>query len=310
MAPPLRRTCGTMSMHHALLEQVPSFRAAQTRLEHASAAALRAGVAMRTGITLIPVVVHVLWNKPAENISDAQIQSQIVVLNRDYRATNPDRTKTPAPWKGLVADARVEFALATTDPAGKKTTGIERTKTSKLSFKADDSMKTVRGGGAAAWPADRYLNIWICTLGDSLLGYAQFPGGPRATDGVVILNTAFGTTGTAAKPFNLGRSATHEVGHWLNLRHIWGDTEDCSGGDFVADTPNAETPNFGKPRFPHISCGNGPNGDMFMNYMDYVDDDAMFLFTSQQVVRMHTALDGPRKTLGHTKTARQMRPKR
>ena len=109
------------------------------------------------------------------------------------------------------------------------------------------------------------------------------------------------TTGSATKPFNLGRTTTHEVGHWLNLRHIWADTEDCSGTDFVADTPNAEGPNYGKPKFPKISCGNGPNGDMFMNYMDYTDDDSMYMFTAQQVARMHAALDGARGTLGKAK---------
>jgi Pregnancy-associated plasma protein-A len=138
---------------------------------------------------------------------------------------------------------------------------------------------------------------WVCTLSNNLLGYAQFPGGPASTDGVVILNTAFGTKGSAAKPFNLGRSATHEIGHFLNLRHIWGDTPDCSGGDLVDDTPNAETPNFGKPTFPHVSCSNGPNGDMFMNYMDYSDDDSMFMFSPGQVSRMQATLDGPRKSL-------------
>ena len=151
-------------------------------------------------------------------------------------------------------------------------------------------------GGSIAWPSDAYLNIWVCTLGAGLLGYAQFPGGRKATDGVVILNTAFGTEGTAAAPFNLGRTLTHEVGHWLNLRHIWGDTLDCSGGDRVADTPNCEGPNTGKPAFPKLSCTNGPNGDMFMNYMDYVDDDAMFMFTAGQVARMSACLAGPRKS--------------
>ncbi len=138
----------------------------------------------------------------------------------------------------------------------------------------------------------------MCTLGGGLLGYAQFPGGSPATDGVVILNTAFGTKGTATAPFNLGRSATHEIGHWLNLRHIWGDTEHCEGTDFVEDTPNAQQPNFNKPTFPHISCNNGPNGDMFMNYMDYVDDDSMVMFTSGQVSRMSATLDGPRSSIG------------
>jgi hypothetical protein len=115
---------------------------------------------------------------------------------------------------------------------------------------------------------------------------------------VVIHNTAFGTRASATAPFKFGRTVTHEIGHWLNLRHIWGDTEDCSGSDFAADTPNAEGPNYGKPAFPHISCSNGPNGDMFMNYMDYVDDDSMFMFTPQQVARMHATLDGPREQIG------------
>ena len=191
----------------------------------------------------------------------------------------------------------IRFKLATKDPAGRPTSGVTRTKTTRESFSDDDSVKSTRAGGADPWPRDKYLNLWVCALAGGLLGYAQFPGGPAATDGVVILNTAFGTRGTVRKPFNLGRTATHEVGHWLNLRHIWGDTEDCSGSDFVADTPNAAGPNYGKPKFPHISCSNGPNGDMFMNYMDYVDDDAMFLFTTQQVSRMNAALDGARGSL-------------
>ena len=141
------------------------------------------------------------------------------------------------------------------------------------------------------------LNIWVCNLGEGLLGYAQFPGGPAATDGVVVLYTAFGTTGAAAAPFNLGRTATHEVGHWLNLRHIWGDRTDCSGTDEVSDTPRAQMPNYGAPEWPHISCNNGPNGDMFMNYMDYVDDVAMFMFTQGQAARINATLAGPRKKI-------------
>jgi len=167
-------------------------------------------------------------------------------------------------------------------------------------------VKSSSTGGADAWPADRYLNVWVCgnlrnSRGNSLLGYAQFPGGPAATDGVVILHSAFGTTGSAAAPFDLGRTTTHEIGHWLNLRHIWGDDgTGCSGDDFVADTPNAGGPNYNKPTFPNVTCGNGPDGDLFMNYMDYVDDDAMFMFTHGQVARMQAALDGARSTIGTT----------
>src|SRR3954463_10943714 len=164
-------------------------------------------------------------------------------------------------------------------------------------FGTDDGVKSKAGGGVPPKTPNSILNIWVCNLGGGLLGYAQFPGGPARTDGVVILYTAFGTQGVAADPFNLGRTATHEVGHYLNLRHIWGDTNDCSGSDMVADTPNCAGPNYGTPPFPTVTCNNGPNGDMFMNYMDYVDDTAMVMFTTQQVLRMRTALETSRSGL-------------
>jgi hypothetical protein len=293
-----RRLCGTMGAHFRLLETYPEFRLKQTNLERSTLQRMVSRAAFRPGITTIPVVVHVVYKTPSENISTAQVKSQITALNKDYRSTNADRKKTPSVWSGLVTDARIKFVLAKKDPKGKKTTGITRTKTTRASFGTGDTVKSASTGGAGAWPRGKYLNIWVCTLSGGLLGYAQFPGGPAKTDGVVILNTAFGTKGTVKAPFNLGRTATHEIGHWLNLRHIWGDTEDCSGTDFVADTPNAAGPNYGKPSFPHVTCSNGPNGDMFVNYMDYVDDAAMFMFTTQQVVRMQTALDGPRKSIG------------
>lgn len=295
---PPRRTCGAMAVHQHLLEAHPQFRIALAALE--SSTRLRLTAAFRSELSLpitIPIVVHVVYATAAENIADAQVNSQIVSLNKDYGAKNPDRTKTPPVWTGLVSDTGVQFKLATIDPNGKPTNGITRTKTSSTSFSDDDSVKSAAKGGADPWPSDKYLNLWVCTLGNGLLGYAQFPGGPAATDGVVILNLGFGSTGTATAPYNLGRSATHEIGHWLNLRHIWGDTEDCSGSDFVDDTPNAQHPNFGKPTFPHVSCTNGPNGDMFMNYMDYVDDDSMLMFTAGQVVRMHATLAGPRASI-------------
>jgi hypothetical protein len=298
-ATPTRRQCGSMEAHFRLLEVDPNFRRRLIDLEGLTARRMVTGQVRRAAApTTIPVVVHVLYNSQVENISAGQARSQIRVLNRDFAAKNPDRSKVPEAWRGLVTDAGIQFALARKDPSGKNTSGITRTKTSRTSFATDDSVKSAASGGVDPWPTDRYLNIWVCTLGGGLLGYAQFPGGPHETDGVVCLNTAFGTTGTAAPPFNLGRTTTHEVGHWLNLRHIWGDTEDCSGSDLVADTPNAEGPNYGKPAFPQISCNNGPNGDMFMNYMDYVDDDSMFMFTAQQVVRMNAVLDGPRSSIG------------
>jgi len=287
-----------MQEYERLLEESPSFRGNQQRAETMTATALRTGAAARVldRVVTIPTVVHVVHRTARENISDAQVASQVEVLNADYSASNRDVRKVPAPWAGLVGDARIRFELATTGPDGSPSTGITRTRTERTGFGAGDAVKRAQQGGAPGWPSDRYLNIWVCTLGGGLLGYAQFPGGPKATDGVVVLNTAFGTTGSATAPFDRGRTTTHEVGHWLNLRHIWGDTLDCSGGDRVPDTPNALGPNTGEPRFPSVTCGNGPHGDMFMNYMDYVDDAAMFMFTAGQVARMNACLAGPRKS--------------
>jgi Pregnancy-associated plasma protein-A len=290
-----RRQCGAMAAHFRLLEMDPGFRARQSRLEQATQRLAHAPLRRRTPIQ-IPVVVHVVWRTPAENLSKRQIASQIAALNRDFRGRARDRKQVPAVWQGLAADAGIGFRLARRDPDGRPSTGITRTRTTRASFGTGDSVKSSKTGGADAWPSDRYLNLWVCTLAGGLLGYAQFPGGPKRTDGVVIAATAFGTSGTARAPFDRGRTAVHEVGHWLNLRHIWGDTEDCSGSDLVADTPNAAGPNYGRPSFPHVSCANGPNGDMFMNFMDYVDDAAMLLFTPEQVARMQATLRGPRRS--------------
>ena len=295
---PTVRTCGTGPVHDRLLRSVPGYADARNRSENGAWEVARRGItARRVGITRIPVVVPVVHATDEQNVSDEQVRSQIDVLTRDFRRLNPDAEQVPAVFADLVADARVEFELATVDPDGGETGGITRTRTTARSFVDDDRVKSARTGGVDAWPSDRYLNLWVCPLDGGLLGYAQFPGGPPETDGVVITHTAFGTLGTAAEPFDLGRTATHEVGHWLNLRHIWGDDGDgCSGSDFVADTPNQGSENTGRPTFPRISCDNGPNGDLFMNYMDYTDDVAMFLFTTGQVARMQACLDTDRQS--------------
>jgi Pregnancy-associated plasma protein-A len=297
---PDRRMCGTMEVHNRLLEQYPECRARRAEISAALETRLSGDPSFRRtcGLTTLPVVVHVVYNNDTENISDDQVSSQIEALNRDYRAQNPDLANVPDVWKSLAQDPLIEFALATTDPDGNPTDGITRTKTDQISFGQDDSVKSAASGGADPWPSDKYLNIWVCTLSGGLLGYAQFPGMPPDTDGVVIRNTAFGTTGSATAPFNMGRTTVHEVGHWLDLKHIWGDTNNCGGTDFVDDTPNAQMPNFGKPTYPHVTCSNGPDGDMFVNYMDYVDDDTMIMFTSGQISRMHATLEGSRSSIG------------
>ncbi len=294
---PTKRSCGTMDVHRRLLTESESYVRERDQIENMALAykmGLRA--VSRTGIVQIPVVVHVVWNTEEQNISDAQIQSQIEVLNEDFRMLNPDVSQVPPNWTDLVTDMGIEFFLATEDPDGKPTSGITRTQTSVPSFThVNDKVKFSATGGEDAWPADRYLNIWVCQLSGGLLGYAQFPGGPAKTDGVVITYTGFGITDFP--PFDKGRTATHEIGHWLNLYHIWGDDgTGCTGTDEVDDTPNQGGANYGVPEFPHTSCNNDPDGDMFMNYMDYVDDKCMFMFTKGQATRVNACIEGPRSS--------------
>jgi hypothetical protein len=240
------------------------------------------------GITVIriPVVVHILYSSSGQNISDAQVQSQIDVLNRDYRKLNADTAKIPGYYSALSADCGFQFELANIDTNGSATTGIIHKHTNVSSFQSDDAIKFTARGGDDAWDRDRYLNLWVGNLTGGILGYSSFVGGPKATDGVTILYTAFGTTGTATAPFNLGRTATHEIGHWLNMIHVWGDT-DC-GNDEVDDTPQQQAATRGNPSGIIISCGNTPYGNLYMDYMDFTDDIGMHLFTYGQRNRMRT----------------------
>ncbi len=235
----------------------------------------------------IPVVVHVLYNNSSQNISDAQVISQIVSLNNDFRRRNADTVNTPAPFKAVAADTRIQFCLAKVDPDGKYTTGIIHKYTTETQFVADDAMKFSAQGGDDAWDASKYLNIWVCNLFGRTLGYAVLPGSPPEKDGVVIQYDVFGTIGNLTVPFNKGRTATHEIGHWLGLKHLWGDT-DC-GDDGIADTPPQEGSNTGCPSFPHTSsCSINPYGDMFMDYMDFTNDACMNMFTQGQKNEMRS----------------------
>lgn len=231
-------------------------------------------------LVTIPVVVHIVYNDAPENISETQILSQIDVLNKDFRRRNTDKTNN---WT-QAADSGIEFCLAKTDPSGKSTNGITRTYTNLSSFSTSgDAIKFNTRGGKDAWPADRYLNIWVCDIAGTVLGYAQFPGGKAETDGVVIDYKVFGTGPNVNPGFQLGRTTTHEVGHWLNLKHIWGSA-DCTTDDLVSDTPQSDAPNYGCAK-GHWSCG---SLDMIENYMDYSNDDCMNLFTNGQKSRMQS----------------------
>lgn len=274
------RSCATMARHRQLAAANPALVARRQQIEAHTQAAAALGQAT-DGILRIPVVVHVVYASPAQNLSDAQIQSQMTVLNEDFRRTNPDVGNTPAQFVPVAADSQIEFCLATVDPQGNPTTGITRTATAVSSFPPDDSVKSTAQGGKDGWPAGDYLNIWVCNISQGILGYAQFPGGPAPTDGIVCLYSAFGRGGSAQPPFDKGRTCTHEVGHYLNLFHIWGDGG-CGVDDAVADTPMSDAPNYGCPQ-SHTSCG---SLDMVQNYMDYTDDGCMNLFTQGQRTRM------------------------
>ncbi|WP_266368926.1 zinc metalloprotease [Tellurirhabdus rosea] len=274
------RSCATMEVLAEKLQEDPELAEKLKEIDkHADKFASKNGrisaAAAYTGTVTIPVVINIIYNsaKPQENISDAQIASQMNVLNADFNATNADRGQTPSAFAAAINGSGfdVQFTLSK----------VVRKASTKTSWGTRDAMKKSRNGGIEPTDPARNLNIWVCNIGGGILGYAQFPGGNLSTDGVVISPQYFGTTGYVAAPFNKGRTATHEVGHWLNLRHIWGDGG-CGIDDYVSDTPDSDAPNYGCPAFPTVKCGNTL---MTMNYMDYTDDACMYMFTNGQKAR-------------------------
>jgi hypothetical protein len=292
------RNCGTMEYLEVQKASDPGLETRMESLEREIQNWLDANPNHKMGaVVTIPVVFHIVWNTSAQNISDARILAQLDVLNKDFARLNADAGNTPSVFQGVAANTNIQFCLAQRDPGGNATTGIIRKQTTVTSFSSNDNVKRSANGGSDAWPRDSYLNFWSCNLSGGLLGYAQFPGGTASTDGVVCLFSSIGgpsAPGTAT-PYHLGRTATHEVGHWLNLRHIWGDA--TCGNDQVADTPTQQTSNSGCPAFPKVTCSNGPNGDMFMNYMDYTYDACMNMFTQGQASRMNASLNTTRVSL-------------
>ena len=255
-------------------------------------------------VETLPLVVHVIWRQKEENISDEQIYSQLTVLNEDFRKLNSNISSTPAAFASLASDVELEFCLASRDPFGNETTGITRTETSIDDIGNTDSYYQSNMSGKDSWDPSKYINIWICDIGDDgTLGYAYLPGmaDPPEADGMVIAPQYFGNTGTAtnSSPNHLGRTVTHEMGHYLNLEHLWGiDQGGCNEDDFVADTPNQFEESTECPNFPLFDdCTPAGDGIMFNNFMDYADDDCMTMFTTGQKMRMLAALNGPRASL-------------
>lgn len=230
----------------------------------------------------IPVVIHVLYNKAEDNISLARIEQQIQILNRDFHRLNADTVNTPLHFRHLASSVNIEFVLATADAEGRATTGVVRKHTNTTSFAGGDDIKFTARGGSDAWDRDSYLNIWVGPS-QTIMGYSSVPGMPKQLDGVVLGNRFFGTSESHSS-FNLGRTLVHEVGHWLGLKHIWG--ESYCGDDEVYDTPKQGNYTSGCPTGVRSSCNNGVYGDMYMNFMDYTNDACVNMFTKGQKERM------------------------
>jgi hypothetical protein len=268
-----KRGCASQEVLAAQMKADPTLALRMNEIEAFTQKAMSTG-RLVNGKIQIPVVVNVLYRTTAENISLAQIQSQIDVLNKDFNATNSDFNQVPSLFSGVKANVGISFVLE----------AVYRKATTKTSWGTNNAMKITSQGGIAPTSPTTKMNLWACTIGGGILGYAQFPGGSSATDGVVIDSKYLGNTGTAVYPFNLGRTATHEVGHWMNLRHIWGDA--TCGSDLVSDTPTHNAANSGVPAYPHYSTCSGTPVEMTMNYMDYTDDRGMYMFSNGQKSRM------------------------
>lgn len=262
------------------------------------------------GVTILPVVVHVIHNGDAvgssENISDARVHSQITVLNQDYRKKEgtPGFNTNP-----VGVDTKIEFELADKKPDGTATNGINRVNfgiSGFLTYSQIDQMKV-----QTIWDPTKYINIWVVNFddnfddGEGIYGYAQFPSestlsglnsneGDAITDGVVIDWKAFGSrnivSGTYYTNVDKGRTTTHELGHYLGLLHTFNDNEVCSDNDFCNDTPIQRTSST-LCDLNKDSCPNLAGKDMVQNYMDYTHDMCMNIFTQDQFSRMDVVLN-------------------
>lgn len=261
-------------------------------------------------VITIPIVFHIIHNGDnvgsGENLSAAQVNSQIAVLNEDFRRMmgTPGFNNNP-----IGADVEIEWCPAVVDPNGNimPEPGIDRVNLGVASYSSTNTINS-SVKPQTYWDPERYCNVWTVNYSGSLLGYAQFPNvnlsgigtnnGGAATDGVVVRHTACGRVGNVNAPYNRGRTLTHELGHWLGLRHIWGDGSSCTATDYCDDTPKATAANYGCPTKNSCNDGTPDPNDMVQNYMDYSDDACMNIFTICQKTRMLTALNNAPRRAG------------
>lgn len=303
--PPAR--CGTEASHAAQLQRTPALGAFEAQLEREWNQVDQSARPMRGGVRRIPVVVHIIQSSALVRITDGRVQSQIDVLNEDFRKMNADTSNIPAPFVGVASDTEIEFCLATIDPNGCPTNGINRIISPENAHHEQDDEEQLKA--LIQWNPRMYLNIWVPEEVPTLLGYATFPTSlsfAPELDGVVVNGQNFGRgNGIPASTYDLGRTATHEVGHWLGLFHTFqggcggGSPSTCStGGDRICDTPPTANANYSCPGTKN-TCTETPTdlNDQTNNYMDYVDDRCMNMFTEGQKTRMDFMLANLRSQL-------------
>lgn len=291
----LNEKCGTMPSLEYRVQQDPNL---LERMKNRRPVLRSSGEYDTTGHVVIPVVFHVVYNpsNPEQNIDDSLLVSQIEVLNKDYSYTHAGIGTTLPIFDSLTAHTGIQFVLATQDPMGNPTNGITRTSSTTSHFLTalTNSVKADASGGKDPWPSDQYLNIWVCSMFPGLLGYATFPGDDPDLDGVVLAYAYVGERpGAPTAPNNLGRTATHECGHWLAMRHVWGDGG-CGIDDEVEDTPDSDAASNQDCQLTRNDCDDAGNlfwhgtnpPDMVQNFMDYSADGCMTLFTRGQINRM------------------------
>ncbi len=245
-------------------------------------------------VPVIPVVVHVVWKDKQENVSDERIFSQLEALNRDFGGRNVDLVRLPAAFSAFRATQEIRFCLATRAPDGRPSSGVQRRHTDIPGIGLREELFHSDLGGLDAWDTKKYLNIWVADTGDDITGYGIYPEfADTVRDGIVVNAKYFGLE-AGAGPYDLGRVAVHEAGHYLGLSHPWGDAENCQSDDGVEDTPLQRSPYHGCPAYPQFSCG---QSNMFMNFMDYVDDACMVFFTEGQMNVMLDVLEHYRSGL-------------
>lgn len=286
---PPHRQCAAIEVLETQMKADPKFRARLENIELQTREFIESGRTDVTGQITIPVIVNVIYRTDMENIPMEQIESQIDVLNEDFNAQSAGIENIPGRFENRVADMDMNFVLQ----------GVNRKFSNREVWSLNDDMKRTSEGGLDPVSPENNLNIWVVNKimndGKLILGYAQFPGGDPATDGVVVGFNFFGRTGFVSAPFDQGRTTTHEIGHWLNMRHIWGD-DDC-GDDLVGDTPPHDTFNYGCLSYPHLSvCNDKP--ELTMNFMDYTDDACMYMFTKGQKYRARSLFDPKRARSG------------